>query len=526
MSYFYDESSYIQAPGSSTNGAVAKFSSSSTAVESTGITVDGSNNILTPGAISASGQLLLAANNDTDRRMTYDTEDTDRSTLSIYSNHSASERLYFQNDSSDNSSHIISTDVLNICANDDTERAMVYSITNTDQTTLTINGDKSANHALELRNDAGNGDSYIEASDDITFSAKGKYVFDKTSSNFPFEFHWSDSKQFNITREERITGTLYTTVLSTDTGFIELIPDSSNLNYSARVSTGNGIFLDLYGHYNDSEYLQFYKSENSGGDATITSTGPINIVANQDPERSMVYDIGEIDRSILTIYGDKSAGVAMELQSDDSGDSHIQSSGDIWLEPATGTGVGIFFNLSQYATWKAKANSSTEIDSTGRLYLEGSQVASETIEGSTGAGTTIIIDTDGVMLKDVSSIDYKKNIKAYNKGLSHLGKLRPIYYRLKNQDCYKADDDDNEPKTPLWLAGFTAEDMHDAGFSEFVNYKKVKSSEGSPAADDDCKKSTWKPESIRYDKMVAFLTNCIKEQQGQIDELRKAIKKE
>lgn len=105
-------------------------------------------------------------------------------------------------------------------------------------------------------------------------------------------------------------------------------------------------------------------------------------------------------------------------------------------------------------------------------------------DSTTGSAANVFIDSGtGLLSRSTSSRRYKTAIRPYERGLADLLKLAPIRYRGKSKQ-----DEGKE------FAGLAAEDVHDAGLTEFVLYDN----EGSPDA-------------LNYPQMVALLVNAVKE---------------
>lgn len=118
-----------------------------------------------------------------------------------------------------------------------------------------------------------------------------------------------------------------------------------------------------------------------------------------------------------------------------------------------------------------------------------------TYNATTGGGANMHVASDGSLNRSVSSIKYKKNVKSYTKGLAEVLQMKPVTYNSINE---------NETNT---YAGLIAEDIHELGLTEFVQY-----------ADDKT------PDALAYSNMVALLVKAIQEQQVQIEELKAKIK--
>jgi hypothetical protein len=100
----------------------------------------------------------------------------------------------------------------------------------------------------------------------------------------------------------------------------------------------------------------------------------------------------------------------------------------------------------------------------------------------------IFVDTAGFLYRTTSSLKYKNNVKDYNKGLNEVMQLRPVTYESKS-----------EIEKGVTFAGLIAEEVHDLGLTEFVQYAE----DGTPDA-------------LSYSNMVSLLVKAIQEQQKQI----------
>jgi hypothetical protein len=108
------------------------------------------------------------------------------------------------------------------------------------------------------------------------------------------------------------------------------------------------------------------------------------------------------------------------------------------------------------------------------------------------AGTGLVIDVNNFVGKTTSSLRYKKDIVEYNKGLTALNLLRPVYYKSAVEGPNGVDSKQH--------AGFVAEEIADAGFEEFL----VRDLEGNPDA-------------IQYAHITALLVASIKELKAELD---------
>ena len=102
---------------------------------------------------------------------------------------------------------------------------------------------------------------------------------------------------------------------------------------------------------------------------------------------------------------------------------------------------------------------------------------------TTAAAANLVVAADYYLYRSTSSARYKKNIVDYDRGLDAIMSLRPVYYEGKGEI--------DEGKR---FAGFVAEEVYDAGLTEFV----VLDEEG-------------KPDALHYGNMNALLVSALQE---------------
>jgi hypothetical protein len=105
----------------------------------------------------------------------------------------------------------------------------------------------------------------------------------------------------------------------------------------------------------------------------------------------------------------------------------------------------------------------------------------------------LFVNTDGTLVRATSSLRYKKEIADATFGLSDVLKLRPVTYKGNNSEV-----DQNTV-----YGGLIAEEVHDAGLTEFVEYNEQN-----------------QPDALRYQHMVSLCIKAIQEQQQQIETLK------
>ena len=130
-----------------------------------------------------------------------------------------------------------------------------------------------------------------------------------------------------------------------------------------------------------------------------------------------------------------------------------------------------------------------EVRCDGRI-MTGTGVASP-YNQTVSFSANVWVNSAGVLYRQSSSARYKENIQDMTFGLSELMSLRPVTFEA------------NTENTGLKFGGFIAEEVHDTGLVEFVEYND----EGQPDA-------------VGYANMVSLLTKAIQEQQAIIEDLQ------
>jgi len=112
---------------------------------------------------------------------------------------------------------------------------------------------------------------------------------------------------------------------------------------------------------------------------------------------------------------------------------------------------------------------------------------------TTGSAVNLNVGSTGVVRRSTSSLRYKNTVNDATHGLTELMTLRPVTYKGNN-------DGDTV------FGGLIAEEVHDAGLTEFVQYN------------DD-----GEPDALAYSNMVSLCIKAIQEQQATITALTDRI---
>ena len=177
---------------------------------------------------------------------------------------------------------------------------------------------------------------------------------------------------------------------------------------------------------------------------------------------------------------------------------HIDSGYPITLDAS---GIGTIF--SQSGSEKAR------IDSSGNLLvgqtsvakptqsneiLTGAMRVNPTLRTAANAANLYWEPSTGVFWRSTSSLRYKQNVQDYTRGISDLMQMRPVTFNNKVNDTTKL------------FTGFIAEDLHEQGLEEFVEYDGEN-----------------RPDSVAYANLTSLLTKAIQEQQATIESQATAI---
>lgn len=125
-------------------------------------------------------------------------------------------------------------------------------------------------------------------------------------------------------------------------------------------------------------------------------------------------------------------------------------------------------------------------------YITTGTKAASPYNATTAAAANLFVYTDGGLYRSTSSLKYKTNVENLTHGLDKVLGLRAVTYEGKGQT------DSNHR-----YGGLIAEEVHDAGLSEFVQYAE----DGSPDA-------------LAYGNMVALAFKAIQELNAKVEALQ------
>lgn len=200
-----------------------------------------------------------------------------------------------------------------------------------------------------------------------------------------------------------------------------------------------------------------------------------------------ISDTGVLIGHSNSVYG--SGGLVCGINSHSSGNNNIVLGINSYASGVNNTILGnnISWSGSNTVLVSGLTTVSIKASTSGVLSLNSSGLYYSGYT-TTGGGSNLVIENN-IVKAATSSIRYKENILPYDKGLSVLENVEPVYYNFKNSDTQRA--------------GLIAEQIADIGLEEFI----VRNSDNSV-------------ESIKYDQMIVLLINAIKELKKEIDDLK------
>jgi len=121
--------------------------------------------------------------------------------------------------------------------------------------------------------------------------------------------------------------------------------------------------------------------------------------------------------------------------------------------------------------------------------------AASPYNNTTGSAANMFVDASGVFYRSTSSLKYKRDVQDATHGLAEVLQLRPVTYKGKGE---------NDGETVF--GGLIAEEVHEVGLTEFVQYAEDES-----------------PDALAYGNMVSLMVKAMQEQQALITALTNRI---
>ena len=277
-----------------------------------------------------------------------------------------------------------------------------------------------------------------------------------------------------------------------------------------RITSGGALLVNRSSIVNDTVYKFVVKNSTNvnigfgiqGGEASIEcfndalSAGtPLRIYG----EPLQLYTSGT-ERMRITSGGDVCIGITSALQpAANRGSLSINGVSSSILSLGVGSATKAYlYTGGTTLTIESSGASADMVFATGnadrlRITSSGILTSLPTYNNTTASAANVQIDSNGYFARSTSSSKYKTDIINYTKGLNEVLGLRPVFYKGKT-------DGDTQ------FAGLIAEEVHELGLTEFVQYAP----DGSPDA-------------LSYQNMIALAFKAIQEQQTQIESLKSKI---
>ena len=321
-----------------------------------------------------------------------------------------------------------------------------------------------------------------------------------------------------------------------DPSFETVTGTTINNNADNRVITGSGTANTLEGESNLTFTGSILTVTNSSGASELTLVTPNNTdggvyfndgtnsgaVTYQHSDDSMRFRVNAAEKMRIDSSGNVGIGVtdikaALQVNSDKNAetDRHDGSNYHLFLRnPAddSGEACGLAFAVTSNATKTGAAimferegggsqgslqfytngdgNSVTErmrIESDGDLRVQ------RIYDNTTSGGANVRVQSNGLLQRDTSSRRYKNTITDATHGLADLNKLRSVTYKGNNDG-------------DTIFGGLIAEEVHDAGLTEFVDYD-----------------SDNQPDALKYGNMVSLCIKAIQELSAKVETLKTKV---
>jgi hypothetical protein len=246
----------------------------------------------------------------------------------------------------------------------------------------------------------------------------------------------------------------------------------TNIQLLSNTSNGAAATSAIY-FRNDAANPVSYIVQNSSGNTTLAGANSLNIGTN-----------GAYPVSFLTSATER---------------MRIDSAGNVGIGTTTAGDVRLFSKGSSTSThYSILGQNSSSVTCFGVRndgYIFTGTAANSPFNNTSGAAANCVIAGDGILYRSTSSLKYKEQIEDMLYGLDKVMELRPVTYKGKAQA-------DGEKR----FGGLVAEEVHDAGLLEFVQY----ANDGTPDA-------------LAYGNMVALAFKAIQELNAKVEALQARV---
>jgi len=272
----------------------------------------------------------------------------------------------------------------------------------------------------------------------------------------------------------------------------------NSLSTDARILatiTGTGTYLPMTFYTSGSERMRIDTSGNVG---IGTSSPATKLDVSSTGNMARFSGSGNQFNGLIIKQADASASNARTGFLDVTNENNIPLASTLSDVNTDGSSSMYFYTTPAGSRTSDRRVERMRIDSSGNLLvgttsnggLSGNIVCPAIYNRTSAVAANMGIDAAFGMFRSTSSIKYKTNVQEATHGLTEVMALRPVTYKGKN-------DGDTV------FGGLIAEEVHDAGLTEFVQYAE----DGSP-------------DSLAYGHMVSLAFKAIQEQQAIIESLK------
>jgi hypothetical protein len=366
----------------------------------------------------------------------------------------------------------------------------------------------SSNQGITLRRTGATGDRFKMFVGNGTTYTQDNCIILGTNTDIDFYTGSSPLRRMTIANGGNIgIGT------NAPTALLHLSQSASNLNLYLQNTSGSGktwaLNSDTNGKFNIHDTTANYFTITSGGNVGIGTTSPasgwklttkgtygIVTQANANEGGAYLWHDGT-DANLMASYESTGGYGAIKLLTSGVERMRITSGGNVGIGNTGGSGIRLYVTAQSTSTGDyglvVADSASTNlffVRNDGGICTGLSTNSPYNL--TTGNAANCFINTNGYLYRSTSSLKYKTDVKDYTKGLNEVLQLRPVFYKGKGEN-----DGDKQ------YAGLIAEDVHELGLTEFVQYAE----DGTPDA-------------LAYQNMIALLTKAIQELSAQVNELK------
>ena len=231
---------------------------------------------------------------------------------------------------------------------------------------------------------------------------------------------------------------------------------------------------------------------NTGGQtrATVDSSGNMLIGATSASGKLHVEDSGELNSYFIGNTSTLGARLILQNKNATANSYNAIEGTD---SGGQSTSIIKFYNADNannegFLTFETRPSAGLATERM-RIESDGDLRVQRIYDNTTSGGANVRVQSNGLLQRDTSSKRYKNTITDATHGLADLNKLRSVTYKGNNDG-------------DTIFGGLIAEEVHDAGLTEFVDYD-----------------SDNQPDALKYGNMVSLCIKAIQELSTKVETL-------